>query len=126
MALPSLDLEMTYWRMRRRAMRSTATFHNAVARVRSAIQLHYLRRLGKLPHQLEPEETFAWRLMWAIVIVGLGAVLVMESCGPEKYWSLPQGVTERAVVNGHVPRKDVTQEQGATERSTDQQKGEQG
>jgi hypothetical protein len=126
MALPSLDFEMTYWRLRRRAMRVTGAFKDAVRRVRSAIQLHYLRRLGRLPHQLEPEETFAYQLMWAIALVGLGAVIAIETRGPERFSILPQGVPERAALYEHTPRKDVTQEQPATERPTNQQKGEPG
>ncbi|TCS38497.1 hypothetical protein EDC30_102236 [Paucimonas lemoignei] len=79
MSLPQIDFEMAYWRLRRRLQRIRAAWRAMVSRIRAQRDLEYLHRYGRMPEKLEPEETFAYRAMWAIAIAGLVFALSSEA-----------------------------------------------
>ncbi|HEY8710740.1 MAG TPA: hypothetical protein VIM34_22410 [Burkholderiaceae bacterium] len=79
MLLPSLDLELTYWRLRRRLQRLRGAYRYRMSAARAQAHLRFLTWFGRLPEQPQPEDTRAYRLMWAIVITGLAAVITIDS-----------------------------------------------
>lgn len=85
MRLPSVDLELTYWRLRRRTQRLRGVVRDAISRARADAHLRHLHRTGNLPERPQPEDTFAYRALWAVAIVGLLLVLAIDSVGEEAF-----------------------------------------
>lgn len=79
MPLPSIDFELVYWRLRRRLQRIRGALRALASRIRAQRDLEYLHRFGRLPEQLEPEETFAFRLLMGLAIVGTVFALSLEA-----------------------------------------------
>lgn len=85
MQLPSLDLEMAYWRARRRTQRLRAIFRERASRIRADLNLRFMHLYGRQPERLEPEETFVYRAMWAVVVVGVLLVISIEALGQDEF-----------------------------------------
>jgi len=103
MPLPNLDLELLYWRARRRLQRLRCACRARMSHARAQAHLQYLHHFGRLPEQPQPEETFLFRAMWALVIAGTVMVVAIEAAGEETVMaridaalSLPQNLPGRA------------------------------
>lgn len=83
MPLPHLDCELLYWRARRRLQRLRCACRAQASQARAQAHLHYLHYFGRLPERPQPEETFLFRAMWALVIAGTVAVVAVEAIGQE-------------------------------------------
>jgi hypothetical protein len=79
MLLPNFDFELTYWRLRRRLQRIRSEYRYRVSAARAKAHLQYLTWFGRLSEQPQPEETFAYRLMWALVVVSTAGVIAIEA-----------------------------------------------
>lgn len=97
MPLPSLDLELTYWRLRRRLQRLLGAYRFRVSDARAQAHLRYLAWFGRLPERPQPEETRFYRLMWAVVICCITAVIAIDSTIGEDEFVIRVGATVAAI-----------------------------
>lgn len=85
MLLPSLDFELMYWRARRCLQRMRSAYRFQMSQARASMQLQYLTWFGCMPEQPQPEDTRAYRFLWAVVVIGLAGVLAIEAIGEEEF-----------------------------------------
>lgn len=108
--LPSLDFELTYWRLRRYLQRIRYAYRYRLSAARAQAHLQYLTMFGRLPEQPQPEETVAYRLMWALVIFGTAGVIAIESTiGETEFLARVDAITV-AVKNWPQPRTAMAEE----------------
>lgn len=79
MPLPHLDFEMMRQRLRVRTYRARHAIRYFLSCVRAEYDLRHLKLFGRLRAKSTPEESAAYRLMWAVAIGGLLAVLLIDT-----------------------------------------------
>jgi hypothetical protein len=85
MRLPSVDLEMMYWRARRRTQRLRAACRDHVSHIRAEINLRSMYRRARRPAQSAPEDAFVYRGLWAVVVAGVILLITIESLGQDEF-----------------------------------------
>jgi hypothetical protein len=85
MPFPSIDFELMYWRARRRLQRVRFGWRARMDRIRAEMILRCLHQLRQRPEHLTPEENFAFRTMWAVVVAIVVLVITLEVIGQEEF-----------------------------------------
>lgn len=106
MSLPSIDFELMYWRARRRLQRVRAALRFHVSQARARAHLAYLHHFGRLPEQPEPEETVIYRCLWACVIAGTIAIIVIDGTIGEEEFLRRADAVKAAMQGNAVPAVD--------------------
>jgi hypothetical protein len=109
MSLPSVDLEMVYWRARRRLQRVRVACRDHVSRIRTELNLRRMYRRARRPALLAPEETFVYRGLWAVVVVGVILVVAIEALGQDDFARRIDAVLATVGGAGEEPQKQEGQ-----------------